>query len=119
MIEKELENISSAGAKIETMIRINLSGFRKIHEKKGHAFMDGFQYEIASEAFREAFYLLVSEIVEEGVRREEFSVGDIQITIRYVQTLISETVRIIAENNESQPEEHLISAIHKLLDKTD
>ncbi|MCD4723204.1 MAG: TetR/AcrR family transcriptional regulator [Bacteroidales bacterium] len=119
MIEKELKKITTARAKIETMIRINISEFRKIHKKKGHAFADSFQYEIASGAFRQAFYSLVSEIIEEGVKDGEFADFNHEMTIRYVQALITETIRSIVENDASQPEDFLICTIHKLLAKSD
>ena len=117
MIEHELEVISSAAKKMETMIRINFTEFRKIHKKKSHALDDRFQYEIASMAFRESFNRLVSDIIEEGVENEEFTVCHHEMTVKYIQALITETVRALRENSLAEPEESLICTVNKILQK--
>ena len=117
MIERELEALSSAARKMETMIRINFTEFRKIHKKRSPAFDDRFQYEIASMAFREAFNRLVSDIVEEGVKNKEFTVCDHEMTVKYVQALITETVRVLREDPSSTPEDSLICTVNKILHK--
>ena len=119
MIEGELEVLSLAALKMETMIRINFTEFRKIHKKKSPAFDDRFQYEIASMAFREAFNRLVSDIVEEGVENKEFTVCGHEMTVKYVQALITETVRVLRDDPESTPEDVLICTIKKILHKVD
>lgn len=117
MIEKKIMHIGSAGAKMEEMIRINFTEFRKIHKRKAHAFDDRFQSEIAAGAFREAFHQLVSDIIDEGVNNNEFEVCDHGMTVRYIQALMTETVRYMREDQSSQPEDFLICSVNKLLNK--
>lgn len=115
MIEKKIRHLETASEKMEAMIRINFSEFRKIHKKKLKA-MDGrFQSEIAAAAFREAFYQMVSNIVIQGVENKEFEVCDHEVTVKYIQALISETVMIMREQGIEEPEDFLIYTVNKIL----
>ena len=118
MIEKEIFHVSTARAKMEEMIRINFTEFRKIHKRKIKAFDKRFQSEIAAGAFRQAFNRMVSDIISEGVENNEFEVCDHNMTVRYIQSLITETVRIVMEDSSSQPEDILICSIDKILSKS-
>ena len=117
MIEKEIEHLGSAMAKMEEMIRINFTEFRKIHQRKIKAFEDRFQTEIAAGAFRQAFYQMVSDIVSEGVENDEFEVCDHEMTVSYIQVLIAESFKMIREGNAVNPEAPLICTIKKILNK--
>lgn len=115
LIEKKLIGIDSAMERLETMIRINLYEFRKIMQTKDKAIQDRYQGDIASKAFREAFYEMLSDIVNEGVKKEEFSICEQAITIRYIQALISETVNTIREDIDSNADDILICTLKKIL----
>ncbi len=117
MIEKKIKNLDSASAKMEEMISINFTKFREIHKSTSPAFDERFQAEIAAGAFKEAFNQLVSDIIEEGVKKNEFEVCDHDMTVRYIQALITETVISIREDHSSQPEDFLICTVNKLLKK--
>ena len=67
MIEKKILHLDTAWEKMETMIRINFTEFRKIHKKKPTGINDRFQSEIASAAFGEMFISLIWDIIEEGI----------------------------------------------------
>jgi len=99
------------------MISINFIKFREIHKSKSPAFDERFQAEIAAGAFKEAFNQLVSDIIDEGVKKNEFEVCDHGMTVRYIQALITETVKSIREDHSSQPEDFLICTVNKLLKK--
>jgi len=116
MIEKKILHLPTAGAKMEAMIRINFEEFRKIHKKKIRS-LDGGQSEIAAGAFRETFMSLVSDIIAEGVKHNEFEVCEHEMTVRYIQTLITDTIKSLLENEASQPEDVLICTVNKLLKK--
>jgi AcrR family transcriptional regulator len=117
MIDEKIRHLSSATEKMESMVRINFQEFRKVHKKKIKAMDDRFQAEIAAGAFREAFKRMVSDILTEGVENDEFEVCDHEMTVRYIQSLITETVKNLMENEESQPEEFLIFTLKKILVK--
>jgi len=59
----------------------------------------------------------VSDIIDEGVKKNEFEVCDHGMTVRYIQALITETVKSIREDHSSQPEDFLICTVNKLLKK--
>ena len=118
MIEKKIIHLSSATEKMEAMVLINFTEFRKIHKKKIKAMDEHFQAEIAAAAFRETFSRMVSEILSEGVKNKEFEVCDHEMTVRYIQSIITETVKKLREDDASKPEEFLIYSIKKLLIKS-
>jgi AcrR family transcriptional regulator len=118
MIEKEIMHLKSAWHKMESMIRINFSEFRKIHKRHGSSINERFRSDIASAAFRETFIGLVDDIIREGLEREEFEVCNHQYTIRFIQSMIIEAVSIIREDPRAEPEEMLICSVQKLILKT-
>jgi len=117
MIEEKIMHLESAMQKMEEMIRINFSEFRKMHKRKLSAFDEQFQSEIASGAFRQAFKRLVSNIIEEGVENGEFEVHDHDMTVRFTQALITEAIRTIREDSSLEPEDFLVYSINRLLKK--
>lgn len=117
MIEKKIIHLDSAKEKMDAMILINFEEFRKIHKRKIKAFDDRFQSEIAAGAFREAFKQMVSDILTEGIENKEFEVCDHEMTVRYIQSLISETVMKMREDSEAKPEDFLVFTVNKLLIK--
>ena len=117
MIEREIKSLNTAWDKMESMIRINFSEFRKIHKRQRSSMDERFQEEIASAAFRKTFFGLVDDIIREGIEKDEFEVHSHQYTIRFIQSLIIEAVRIIREDQESKPEDMLIFSVRKLLKK--
>jgi AcrR family transcriptional regulator len=117
MIEREIKPLNSAWEKMESMIRINFTEFRKLHKRQRSSMDERFQEEIASAAFRKTFFGLVDDIIREGVGKEEFEIKNHQYTIRFIQSLIIEAVRIIREDQKSEPEEMLIFSVYKLLHK--
>jgi AcrR family transcriptional regulator len=117
MIEKKIIHLESAKAKMEAMIRINFEEFRKVHKRKAAALDERFQSEIAAGAFREAFSRMVSDIIREGVANKEFEVCDHEMTVRYIQALITETVMKMREDKDAHPEDFLVFTVNKLLNK--
>lgn len=115
MIEKKLKGIDSAWDRLETMIGINISEFKKIMKMRQTEIQERFQNEIAAKAFREAFYELLSDIVEEGMRQGEFRVCDKDMTIHYIQALTGETVNLIRDNTNPKADEYLICTLKKIL----
>jgi AcrR family transcriptional regulator len=117
IIEDQIMHIDSAMGKMEEMIRINFSEFRKVHKRKIKAMDEHFQSEIAAGAFRQAFKQLVSNIIEEGVKKGEFEVSDHDITVRFTQALITEAIHTIREDNSLKPEDILVASVNRLLRK--
>lgn len=117
VVENEVENIETAWEKLETMITINLSEFRKIHSKKKRTTDNVLQSEMASRIFKKAFFGLLKKIVEEGIRKGEFEVCDTDTTVKYIQALISESMFWIVEDIQAQPDDKLICIVKRILSK--
>jgi len=117
MIEKVIADMTSACEMMKEMILINFTEFRKVHKKRIPGFDERFQSEIASAAFTETFKRMLKEIINKGIDQEEFEVGDVELTVRYILSLIFETVKVIRADHTAKPEEYLIATVIKLLQK--
>lgn len=117
MIEKEIIDCETAWEKMESMIRINFDEFRKLHKKRVGALDERFQVEIAAAAFRETFVSLVREIIDEGTEKGEFEVCDQEMTVAFIQAIITEAVKIIRADEKAMPEDELVCNIRKMLKK--
>ena len=107
LVEDEIKELDTATEKLEAMIRINFREFRKIHCNKKIT-PDSFnKTEMASSVFRKTFFQLLKDIVEEGIENKEFGTCESNMTVRYIQSLISETFICVIEEPESPYEEYL------------
>lgn len=117
MIEKEIEHLPTAGEKLEATLRINFSEFRKIHRKKKFAPENRQQSELASGIFRKVFFGLLKEIIMLGTDSGEFETCHLDTTVKYIQALTTETMIMIVEESEPNPEENLFCCVKRLLYK--
>ena len=117
LVENEIENIDSAWGKLEKMITLNLTEFRKIHKKKKRTPDNIQQSEMASRIFKRAFFGLLKKIVEEGIEKDEFEVCDTDKSVKYIQALISESMFWIVEDVEARPDDYLVCVVKKILSK--
>jgi AcrR family transcriptional regulator len=118
MVEREIMDIGSAEEKLETMIRINFREFRKKHRNKSFGIENRHQTGLASNIFRKTFFKLLKDIIEEGIENKEFDSCEPSMTVRYVQSLISESLLCVLEDPDGPYEEYLVCTVKKLLKKT-
>lgn len=115
MIEKKIRHLDTAWEKMETMIRINFSEFRKVHKSNSRDFGENAQSGIAAGIFRKTFLSLLNDILDEGIEKNEFEVCDMEMSVRYIQAIIVESLIKIREDGQAKPEELLICTIKKLI----
>jgi len=119
MITGKIASIDSEREKLEAAITITFMEFRKVQEKKAFMPDNLLQSEMASGIFRKAFYGLFKDIVDEGVCSGEFDVCNTETTVKYIQSMIAESMFWIVEDLNARPENTLLCAIRKLLHKQD
>jgi len=113
-MERKLEELATYREKIERLIQMIFSESRK-WLKKNDAFEFRYKYEIAELAFQDTYAELITEIVQKGTEQGEFSVPQVDLTVRFIRGIIAESMNLLSANPELKVEEETIEAIFKLL----
>jgi AcrR family transcriptional regulator len=111
---QQLEAIPTGREKIDKLIRMIFTETKK-WLKHNDAFEFKYKYDIAELAFKEAFNELLEQYVEQGVSAGEFEVGNIQLTIRFFNGIISESMALVSANPDLEVEDDVIESMMKLL----
>lgn len=110
----ELETMPSSREKIDKLIRMIFRETKK-WLKHNDAFEFKYKYDIAELAFKEAFNELLEQYVEQGIAAGEFDVSNVQLTIRFFNGIISESMALVSANPELAVEDDVIDSMMKLL----
>jgi AcrR family transcriptional regulator len=113
-MEKELADIPLSTVKIDKLIRMIFTETKK-WLKSNDAFEFKYKYDIAKLAFQEAFNELLEKYVEQGIASNEFNVSNVQLTIRFFNGIISESMAIVSANPELDVEDDVIESMMKLV----
>ena len=113
-MEKDINQLPTSTDKIDTLIRMIFAETRK-WLKTNDAFEFKYKYDIAKLAFQEAFNELLEKLVQQGVASGEFSVGNVQLTIRFFNGIISESMALVTANPDLPVEDDVIGSMMKLL----
>jgi AcrR family transcriptional regulator len=113
-MEKDLEAYASYPKKLERLIQLIFTESRK-WLKKNDAFEFKYKYEIAGLAFRDTYTELVADLVQKGIDAGEFSVQPVEMTVRFIRGIITESMNALVAQPELRAENGAIEAILKLL----
>ena len=113
-MEKALVDVPTSEAKIDRLMRMIFDETRK-WLKANDAFEFKYKYDIAKLAFQEAFNELLEKYVEQGIESKEFTVNNVQLTIRFFNGIISESMALVTANPELQVEDDVIASMMKLV----
>jgi AcrR family transcriptional regulator len=84
--------------------------------KKGNdAFEFKYKFEIAEMAFKDAYNKLFEKIITDGVQSGEFKTGNVQFTMRFINGIFSEAMRLLSVNPEVEIETETNKTLIKLL----
>jgi len=83
--------------------------------RSNDAFEFRYKYEIAELAFKDAYNVLFKELIEEGVQSNEFNEVPVEVTVRFVNGIVAESMRLVSANPDLEIEEQAIAAVEKLL----
>ncbi len=83
--------------------------------KDNDAFEFRYKYEIAELAFKDAYSELMKQLLQQGIEAGEFAAAPVELTVRMLQGMISESMRLVSANPDLVVEDHLTSAILKLV----
>jgi hypothetical protein len=88
---------------------------RKWLKQGNDAFEFKYKYEIAQLAFTDAYNEVIKRILQTGVDSEELNTSNIEITVRFINGIISESMKLISSNSNLDVEGDVISSIGKLI----
>jgi TetR/AcrR family transcriptional regulator, cholesterol catabolism regulator len=113
-IAAELSDRASYGAKIEGLIGIVFDFTREWWRRnRDSEFVQ--RYQVAEQAFLDAYTDLIRDHVHEGVRSGEFTADDSEITVRLVSGLMLAGTRMLQEDLEADVEPAVVEAVNRLL----
>ena len=110
----DLKELPTATEKLDQLVRMIFAESRK-WLKQNDAFEFKYKYDIAGLAFQDAYNDLLAELVREGISAGEFREGPVDLTVRFINGIISESMKILSSNPELVVEEEVIAAINRLL----
>ena len=114
-MEKKLEIYDSSREKISNLINMIFTESRKWLKEGNDAFEFKYKYDIAKMAFTDAYNELFTEIIEEGNRQNELSVKNATLTVRFINGIISESMKLLTANPDLEVETDVNESVQKLL----
>ena len=113
-METDLKQFPTWREKFAQLIHMIFNEARK-WLKENDAFEFRYKYEIAELAFKDAYSELMKQLLQQGIEAGEFASAPVDLTVRMIQGMISESMRLVSANPDLAVEEHLSGAILKLL----
>ena len=110
----DLEGIPTQREKLEQLVRHIFSESRK-WLKENDAFEFRYKYDIAGLAFQDAYNDLLADLIQSGITADEFREGPVELTVRFINGIISESMKVLNANPEQNVEDEVVTAIERLL----
>jgi AcrR family transcriptional regulator len=113
-MERDLEQFPTSTEKLSQLIHMIFIEAKK-WLKENDAFEFRYKYEIGELAFKDAYSELLHALVQQGLKNGEFSQAPLDLTVRMIQGMISEAMRVVSSDPDVDVEAHLIEGILKLV----
>lgn len=113
-MKNELEQLATNEAQLTKLIHLIFSEAKQ-WLKENNAFEFRYKYEIAELAFKDAYSELLASILQQGMAAGEFTQAPLDLTVRMIQGMISESMRMVSVNPTIEVEKHLTDGILKLV----
>ena len=113
-MERELNQLPTRTERLSRLVNLIFTEAKK-WLKENDAFEFRYKYEIGELAFKDAYSELLQDLIRQGIENGEFSQTPVELTVRMIQGMISESMRLVSANPELAVEEHLTEGILKLV----
>ena len=113
-MERGLAQLATHGEKLSKLVRLIFAEAKK-WLRENDAFEFRYKYEIGELAFKDAYSELLQTLVAQGMESGEFPRAPVELTVRLIQGMISESLRLVTASPDLEVEDHLVAAILKLL----
>jgi AcrR family transcriptional regulator len=114
-MEKKLEPYDSYQEKMNQLVTMIFNESRKWLKSGNDAFEFKYKYEIAGLAFTDAYNKIFEKLMKKGIEGGEFNIPNIDITVRFINGIISESMKLITANPDLYVEGDVVSSIEKLI----
>jgi len=112
---KKLVKYDMQEEKIKQLIYMIFNETRKWLKSGNDAFEFKYKYEISELAFKEAYNELFMQLIQKGIENSEFSVPNPDLSIRFINGIMSESIRLISVNPELKVENEVVNSVVKIL----
>ncbi|MFZ5821440.1 MAG: TetR/AcrR family transcriptional regulator [Chloroflexota bacterium] len=113
-MENELAHLPNTEAQLTRLIHLIFSEAKQ-WLKENDAFEFRYKYEIGELAFKDAYSELLARLLQQGMEAGEFAQSPLELTVRMIQGMISESMRLVSANPALEVENHLTEGILKLV----
>jgi AcrR family transcriptional regulator len=114
-MEKKLDKFPAYPDKLAELIRLIFAEARKWLKQKNDPFEFKYKFEIAELAFGDAYEELIKKVIQEGVDQGEFKPIQVDMTTRFIQGMISESMKLLSTNPDLDVEAETAEAALKLV----
>ena len=115
MIEPKLKEVPTYEKKMEQLVFIIFQDIRNWLKESQDSFEFRFQFELTQKAFQEAYHSLVKDLFIAGIENGEFSKTNVDLTIKFLESILLESMKLINVNNDLGIEQDTARSIIKLL----
>lgn len=115
MIEPKLIEVPTYEKKMELLVFIIFQDIRNWLKESQDSFDFRFQFELAQKAFQEAYHSLAKKLFMAGIENGEFSRTNIELTIKFLDSILLESMKLMYVNHDLGIEQDTARSILKLL----
>ena len=113
-MEIELAQLPNTEAQLTRLIHLIFSEAKQ-WLKENDAFEFRYKYEIGELAFKDAYSELLARLIQKGMDAGEFAQAPLDLTVRMIQGMISESMRMVSANPTLEVETYLTEGVLKLV----
>jgi AcrR family transcriptional regulator len=114
-MEKKISGEKTNKDKIEKLVHQIFSKTKSWLKKGNDAFEFKYKYEISELAFKEAYNELLRKIITKGMENNEFSVNNVSLTLKFINGIFSESMKLVSANPDINIEDDITNSIFKLI----
>jgi len=115
LIKPKLSTIPTYEKKMEQLVYIIFLDIRNWVKESQNSFEFRFQFELTQKAFQEAYHLMAKELYINGIEKGEFSNTNVELTIKFLDSILLESIKLIHVNHDLGIEQDTARSIIKLL----
>jgi AcrR family transcriptional regulator len=115
MIEPKLDEFPTYEKKMEQLVLVIFQDVRNWLKESNNSFEFRFKFELTQKAFQEAYHALVKDLYIAGIEKGEFSKTNIDLTVRFLDSILLESMKLIHVNHDLGIEQDTARSILKLL----
>ena len=115
MIEPRLIEISTFEKKMEQLVYIIFHDIRNWLKESRDSFEFRFKFELTQQAFQKAYHNMAIDLYKKGIENGEFSNTNVELTIKFLDSMLYESIKLIHVNHDLGIEQDTARSILKLL----